>query len=788
MKKTLLKSMLTAVALTMGTAAWAQTDVTAQYLANADFSQSTPIDNHLCGYGKDMAGKSTTYYGMQEVAGWTINIISGDNANADYPNSGLGGAVFAYGSEWQLMGNNKTAPATDPKGNAQGNALGFFAVWGCGAYYYQDVTLPAGVYKLTFPIYNQSGTQANQSMTGFFPNDADAFTVAINTAVGKWVEQTVTFTLENETAGKIFIGYKSTGSGSGANPMLFFDGVKIEWSSLSEAAKIEWQEALQAAKDAQADEAYANVAGNEKAALDAAINSAEPTTAAGYEAATAALKEATAAFTAAKAGYDAYAFAMTVNVDLPYADPEKKPVAPAVPTTAADAQEKANALLLALRAYYESNAKAETEATGEDLASTYILNYNAEDGNNSWTWTGNKNNPRNTETWTDSEGNPGGMYFDGGNWGATGWTTTMEQEIKVPAGKYLLTAKGRSSEGVTLTMSVGDVQVELPHVGAAGNVFDRGWGDGYVEFESPEGDPVTILIKATTAGLHEWFSIGDFRLMQLDSYVVEYADANDYSALAMAILTAQAKVLGFDQGEYAPYNNIAALEALNAAKAINANEENSKKRVTEATAALNGAQWTANAADVDIVFNGMFETVTEGANYPLGWTRTNGWGQMQSNLAGDFATAYYNQPGSLQYGNQGAYLMPLKAGTYTLSLNYHSHENNSNNGVKFSVLDNDGLGVIADEDWTFVGNPSTSEWAMGEKEFTLDAPGNYILSIINGGNTWMTNVKISRSDTDGIENVVSSTEQQGAVYNLSGQRVVKVQKGLYIQNGKKYVK
>lgn len=54
----------------------------------------------------------------------------------------------------------------------------------------------------------------------------------------------------------------------------------------------------------------------------------------------------------------------------------------------------------------------------------------------------------------------------------------MEQEITIPAGKYLLTAKGRAALEVTLTMSVGEESVELPNVGNAGNVFDRGWNDG----------------------------------------------------------------------------------------------------------------------------------------------------------------------------------------------------------------------------------------------------------------------------------------------------------------------
>ena len=243
MKK--LKLLFATLALMATSAVWAQTDVTSTYLTNADFSLSTPIDNHLCGYGKDMEARGTTYYGIQDVNGWTSVITDGDNSNPDYPNSGVGGAVFAYGSEFQLKGNNVTAPAAAPDGGT-GNALGFFAVWTCGAYYYQDVTLPAGNYTITFPIYCQSGTQASTSNTGFFPTEGDAITVAVNTTVGKWVNQSISFTLTEATPGQIRLGYRSTGNGSSANPNIFFDCVKIESISALEVAKNEALAALPA--------------------------------------------------------------------------------------------------------------------------------------------------------------------------------------------------------------------------------------------------------------------------------------------------------------------------------------------------------------------------------------------------------------------------------------------------------------------------------------------------------------------------------------------------------------
>lgn len=222
-----LKLLFAGFALLGGLSANAQTDVTSMYLTNADFEADEALTGDLYGYGKD-----GTPYGFQTITGWTSVVTSGDNSNGSFPNSGMAGGVFSYGSSTALKGNNKTAPATNPNGEASGNCFGFFGVWGCGGYYYQTVTLAAGKYTITVPMYNQSGTQANTTYTGFFPTSGTNHTVAVNPAVGEWANQTVTFTLADDTEGQIRIGYQSTGSGSGANPMLFIDCVKIEYTAI----------------------------------------------------------------------------------------------------------------------------------------------------------------------------------------------------------------------------------------------------------------------------------------------------------------------------------------------------------------------------------------------------------------------------------------------------------------------------------------------------------------------------------------------------------------------------
>lgn len=233
----------------------AQTDVTSTYLQNADFSSGTVYTVKVYGYGHDGSP-----WGFQEVEGWTINVVNGDQDvqnGVAHPNSGMAGAIFPYGTTTgMLQGGGKTPPTADPDGNV-GNCLGVVGVWGLGGYYYQNVTFPAGEYTINIPVYNQSGTSATTTYFGFYPNSGTAQTMATPTTTGSWTTLTKTFTLSAETAGQIRIGYKSNGSGSGANPHLFIDKVQILFKAV--VVKDELQAAITAATNANATLSDANL-------------------------------------------------------------------------------------------------------------------------------------------------------------------------------------------------------------------------------------------------------------------------------------------------------------------------------------------------------------------------------------------------------------------------------------------------------------------------------------------------------------------------------------------------
>ena len=159
------------------------------------------------------------------------------------------------------------------------------------------------------------------------------------------------------------------------------------------------------------------------------------------------------------------------------------------------------------------------------------------------------------------------------------------------------------------------------------------------------------------------------------------ATTEDYAALNAAITAAEAKTLGFDAGDYAPYNNIAALVTLAAAKAIDKDATNAQEDVQAATTALTSATWTENAEEVNAVYDGTFASATNNGA-PKGWRMSNntlGGDYHSRAFVGDDRIAEFNNTNSglflrfdgtnssrgsmYYYGDTENYTMPLKAGT-----------------------------------------------------------------------------------------------------------------------------
>ena len=740
--------------------AGAQTDVTSTYLKNADFSETTPVTGEfLYGYKSD-----GTPYGFQDVDEWKYTILKFDKE----AKSGMAGGVFSYGSNTALKGNNKKSPTTSPEGLNNGNCLGFFGVWGCGGYYYQEVTLVPGEYTITIPVYNASGTQSYTSYIGFIPNEGTSHTMATNPAVGQWTTLTTRFELTESVSGKIALGYQSTGSGSGANPHLFFDCVKIEFTGdLESGAKSAWSAAIQSANAALENEVYAVVTGEERKALEDEIDKAEPTTAEGYVAATDAVNSALNAFTAAETDYntliatkkDAKAY---TTAAWPYASEAKKTAldnaANATPTNAADAAAKANAIVTAYRQFVESNGIAEGVAIAVDYTNK-LKGTDAAVSTEGWNIGTNQG-----QSYTDGDGKTTAKYFDGGWASNAGVNLNLNQNVTLPSGKYLLqiTARGAASLD-TYTMSVGASTVDLPKDGGVGGTFGNGWSDRYLVFES-EGTELTINITAKSTVAQQWISFNRIRLIQLEVYE-ELATEKEYRSLNEAIDAAEEKTLGFDDGEYAPYNNIAALQALAKAKSVNQEVQNVKSEIEAVTSELTSVVWTVNVGEVNAIYDGNFAIQeaheTSGGLVLKGWDNTSdGMRQLIKNTEkfpglndASGKAAIFTWNGSYSYGKADGYTIPLKANTiYELSFKHAGWNGANANGFNVSVLNASGEG-LATTDMGKATNGIDKAGSLVEARirFKTTAAGNYVLTMAPKANATFTDVELYTAKTVDFE-------------------------------------
>ena len=632
---------------------------------NADFESSTPITGGITTYDYDAAKNGTSFSRMQVVEGWTI----AENGNAK------SAGVYEFGTTSFLgsKGDSYKAPTT-ASSTGETKALGIVAVWQASAQYKQAVTFPAGSYIIEVPVYNTAGTTAfAKNLIGFVENDGTEHLATAKTyATGSWITEKVIFELENETAGYLSLGYTATNSGSAAMPHLFIDNVKVTYTSPIAAAYQKYQDALTAANEAIANEDYANVTGSEKTALQNAIDATPEATKDAYIAAAEALDAARENFVAAKANYDAFAAAKeTVVPDLAYSTAEKKTALEeaiaATATTSDDAAEKAAAITTALRAYFESHALAEGVEGAVDMTDK-VAAANA-DTNTGWT---NGIGTNQGQGYTDAAGTMAAKYLDGGWASNTGANIDMTRSVEIPAGKYLLTVTARGAVDLdTYTLSIGGQTIDLPHAnGASGGVFGNGWDDASVEFEA-DGSVQTLEVIATSTATQQWMSINRFRLVRLELYT-EMATAEDYAALNAAITEAEGKALGFDEGEYAPYKNIEALQAIANAKAINQEVENAKADIEALTTAL--GNWTANTEEVDAIFDGQFATTTANTtsgdiNLP-GWTKVQGIRLLVKDESVDPGLAYTDGKAAvfswggttLTYGEQTGYTLPLNKG------------------------------------------------------------------------------------------------------------------------------
>ena len=383
---------------------------------------------------------------------------------------------------------------------------------------------------------------------------------------------------------------------------------------------------------------------------------------------------------------------------------------------------------------------------------TFVIQNNSFETGNFTGWTpastdgdtGVKSNSNATYHIDNADGN---YLFNTWNGDAVGYAITQALP-DMPCGVYRLTARFAGKVDGKVDLIAGSSRTTFTHT-ATGTGTDVN-----VQFTVATPGAVTIGTDNATT----WYKVDYFRL----TLVQTAATAEDYNALNAAIEAAEAKVLGFEAGEYAPYNNKEAVAALNTAKAINQTVFNEKSSVQAATAALTDATWTANIAEVNAFYKGDFADYAEDTSTPLdytpnGWTATNNFRLMLKNVEtypgladASAGTAPMSWSGGITYGETAGYEMPLKANTiYRLQFKAAGWNNETRSGMSVSILNGtDGMALynLGTPDRDIKGN-ATNVAGMTPYEvvFATGAAGNYVFHVHSGNNFVITDFNLVKA-------------------------------------------
>lgn len=260
-----------------------------------------------------------------------------------------------------------------------------------------------------------------------------------------------------------------------------------------------------------------------------------------------------------------------------------------------------------------------------------------------------------------------------------------------------------------------------------------------------EDGNLTINIAQPGAAVGgRWFL---FTNLKLTYYTSNFANADDYAAFNKALAAAKEHTLGFEAGEYAPYNNVEAEKALAEAEKIDVNVTNEKEVIVTLTEALNNSVWVANEEEVNAIFDGSFEYPYshEGNVQPIGWQS-----ERADHIGGYYIRYMWDNeanPGlnattsgnalftkfEALYGKEQGYTLPLKANTtYVLTFIYGRWaEKNSDSYVTITSPSGESITITPSNlpiDAQNAHQDKTS-WKSYKAVFTTEEAGDYVLGL-----------------------------------------------------------
>lgn len=371
--------------------------------------------------------------------------------------------------------------------------------------------------------------------------------------------------------------------------------------------------------------------------------------------------------------------------------------------------------------------------------------FSASTWSNGWTGTGSNK----AEAFADQSNNSNFTGHFAEMWVPNASTMSagdIYQTLKtLPKGVYSLSATVQA--GLTCKLYASTYEDEYN-----GSVASRS-----VRFVVDSPSDVKIGLKhdgTASASGDVWIAVDDFQL----TYLGDVPSDSEKSIFASALSTANGYTLGFEVGDYAPYTNVAALETLVEANAIDA-DILTKQELSDATTTLTSATWTANTELMDAIYDGQFATATvldatlsENSATVPGWSHSGGVEKIRQIAQLNKFTggrAMYFWSGTVTYGNTQGYTMPLKANSvYKFSFEYAGWGEYGTNAPSVSILNESGEGK------TMAALPNgATKPAVGVTSYTIyfatgATPGNYTFAFQSAydTNTSIGNLSLKRVD------------------------------------------
>ncbi|MCQ2096173.1 MAG: hypothetical protein MJY59_05480 [Bacteroidaceae bacterium] len=511
------------------------------------------------------------------------------------------GSIASSTANWNMTtgAQNKVYKTSTEKNNGEYVAAGFIENWNGsnfkGEISYVITGLPAGKYRISAYAFdsNKSGS------VYFFANDQET---VLDSSTDKFSNPTIDgiFIDENSEL-KVGLNIKEANTNwvGIANVKLVYLGYDVTAALANLQALVE-SATFSEKHSAKSEEALQN-------AIDAAnnlINNPDTATKNTIATASANLTEAMAAVTASIADY--------ANLSQQIAMAEKYTV-----LVNADSYETA---IQAAKDTYESGSAVTCAETIKSLTDFKVADFTYASDTykygvalGEWTTTGYVKDFDN-EHWSGKKVKYKNQDDDNGRgWNSsTGFTIGLNQDLKLPAGKYVFKACGRKSEGATLELVVkvkdGDVigRVSDFPVGSAARGIDTlgiasfddvnemyanngkgfGWQWRFVEFELTEGTTINVAVAANATTKYQWASFGDYSIMTDDEANIAMIAYNIALNDANLALAADA------------YKNVTGQERTDLQTAIAASPGSDKEAIESATKNLKSVTDTFKAAAV----------------------------------------------------------------------------------------------------------------------------------------------------------------------------------------------